>query len=237
MGLKMQTLVLFLLVTNPGLLNTAGAEENLPIGKWQPVEVWADGKVRKPDRTYFSLFVNVRKQWSFGSWPNYPDLSDAIVPHSTNRPKGIRRGDPVLPKPLQIWSTIDSRLGIMVQSSLEGDSSFEQRVIKKYALRDNKLFVLQVASVRQKAKKWWAFAERHGDLGGGIYVGQFPAAGPRDISKRDQKSLAELKVPDSSEDMHGDRLASVMPELELKALGRPVIPKLELEVVVYERAE
>jgi hypothetical protein len=223
-------LVVLMVLSGP----SARAEEtDLPLGIWQPVEVWVDGKKQKPERSHFKLFVNERKQWAFGDWPDYPDLSDAKLADGRYGPKWLPQGTPVLPRHFDIWTTIDEELGIMILSLLRSNGASEQRTIKKYDLRDDRLYVLQVSSTWQTAKKWWGYAERHGDLGGGFFVGEFPSAGPKEFPETDRVSLAALKVPAKPKDTATKFLAKSIPKLE--SGGRPIIPRPQTEVVVYER--
>ena len=229
--MKVGLLLIVLMVL--GETSAKAEETDLPPGIWQPVEVWVDGKKQKPERSHFKLYVNERKQWGFGDWPDYPDLSDAKIAREPHGPKGLPEGTPVLPEHFGIWTTIDEELGIMILSVLRSDSAVEQRTIKKYALRDDKLFLLHVSSTWQTAKKWWGYAERHGDLGGGFFVGKYPSAGPKKIPENDRVSLAALRVPANPDDTTAKLLAKSMPKLE--SAGRAIVPRLETEVVVYER--
>ena len=208
-------------------------DKNLLLGIWKPIEVWADGTTQDPQRDHFKLYVNERKQWSLGDWPAYPDLSDASITDERYGPQGLPKGTPVLPKHFDTWTTIEEELGIMVLSLLRSDKATEQRTIKKFVLRGDKLFVLQVSSTWQPAKKWWGYAERHGDLGGGFYVGKYPSAGPKQLPESDRIALAALKVPATHQDTTEGRLSKSM--TELKSAGKPIIPRMKTEVVVYER--
>jgi len=226
---------LFIVLTFLGQAIARADEKDLPLGIWKPVEVWVDGKTQKPERSHLRLYVNDRKQWAFGGWPDYPDLSEAKVVDDSFRLRGVPFGTLVLPEHFRIWTTIDVEPGIMILSSLQSDRAIEQRTIKKYAIRNDKLFVLQVSCTVQPAKHWWGYAERHGDLGGGFYVGKCPSAGPVPCSKNDRMALAAIKIPARPDDTAEASLAKSMPKLE--SGGRPYIPRLQTEVVIYERVD
>ena len=88
----MRLAVLVALLSLPNHLNVKADESELPLGTWKPVEVWSDGRVQPPDRSYFTLFINERQQWALGDWPDYPDVSDARIADEAYRPSGVVAG-------------------------------------------------------------------------------------------------------------------------------------------------